>query len=484
MPSDMPAPADMQARYKEVERTLQKHDQAHLLAFYDELSPPEQEALLEEIEAQDWEELSELILSHVVNKPPVSIPEGLEPAPYYPLEPGDDLLEKYKRARERGEALLREGRVAAFTVAGGQGTRLGWDGPKGTFPATPVEGKPLFRVFAEGLQGTERKYGAAVPWYIMTSPINHDATVAFFEEHGFFGLEPGNVTFFSQGVMPSIGLDGKVLLADKGRLALNPDGHGGSLKALYRSGALHDMERRGVTLISYFQVDNPNVKPLDPLFLGLHDLDGAQMSSKGLAKRGPEEKVGNFCGVDGRVQVIEYSDMPAELAGAREEDGTLKFDMGSIAIHTISVDFVRSLNEGNRERFALPYHRAEKRVSYLDLSTGERVEPKESNAVKLEMFVFDALPLAETSIILETDRVEEFAPIKNAQGDDSPETSRRLQSQRAGQWLRLVGVEVPFDEEGHVSAVIELSPLTAVEPRDLEGADLPERIEPGDELAL
>ena len=480
-----PVTMTVNERYERVKETLETHDQTHLLTFYGELNQEEQASLLEQIEAHDWDEIAELIQSHVLNEPDDGIPnvDDIEPPPYYPLAPSSELKSKYEEAYERGEDLLRQGKVAAFTVAGGQGTRLGWDGPKGTFPATPVNGKPLFQVFAEYIQKVQKNYDTTVPWYVMTSPINDEATREFFEAHDFFGLDKANVTFFSQGTMTSIGRGGKVLLAEKGKLAENPDGHGGSLKALYKSGAVEDMEERGVTQISYFQVDNPNVKCLDPLFIGLHTLDNAGMSSKMLEKVGPKEKVGNFVQVDGRIQIIEYSDIPDELAEARDEDGSLQFNAGSIAIHVISVDFVKQLNEGEGG-FALPFHRADKAVPHLDLETGERVEPDEPNAVKLEMFVFDALPLAETSIILETDRVEEFAPIKNAEGDDSPQTSRQLQSQRAGRWLRQHGVEIPLRDNDDVDAVIELSPLTAIRPSDLENADLPQEVKQGEEVAL
>lgn len=472
----------MQERYEPLKQTLQTYGQAHLLHYFDELNDVGKARLLEQLEAQDWAQLSNLV-QDVLNPTEVALSEDIQPAPYYPRTPSVELEETYHRAREHGEALLRAGRVAAFTVAGGQGTRLGWNGPKGTFPATPVQGKPLFQVFAEHILKASQKYGATVPWYLMTSSLNDADTRAFFEQNDFFGLESADVMFFQQGSMPSIGLDGKVLLADKGDLALNPDGHGGSLKALYRSGALDDMRRRGVEQISYFQVDNPNVKPLDPLFIGLHALQGAEMSAKLLPKANPLEKVGTFCLIDGRTSVIEYSDMPNELAEKRNADGSLAFNAGSIAIHILSVDFVRRLNERSG-RFALPYHRAVKKVPHLDLATGERVEPSEPNAVKLETFVFDALPLAEKSVLLETDRVEEFAPIKNAEGSDSPETSRQLQSQRAARWLQAHGVAVPFDDEGRVAATIELSPLTASEPEDLENVKLPKKLEPGSEVAL
>jgi UDP-N-acetylglucosamine/UDP-N-acetylgalactosamine diphosphorylase len=470
-----------EGRHETMRATLESYGQAHLLRFYDELAKAQREALLGELEAQDWEELAELVASHVLAKPEVAPSGTIEPAPYYPREPSARLEAKYREARALGERLIREGKVAAFTVAGGQGTRLGWDGPKGTFPATPILGKPLFRVFAEFLLKAEKKFGSPVPWYIMTSPLNDHKTRAFFKDHDFFGLDPAQVMLFAQGTLPSIGFDGKVLLAEKGKLALNPDGHGGSLRALRRSGALDDMMGRGVTEISYFQVDNPSVKCLDPLFIGLHALDGAEMSSKMLPKREPLEKVGNFCLIDGRVSVIEYSDMPEALAKARDEDGSLKFNAGSIAIHVLSVAFVRRLSEGGR--LMLPLHRAEKKVPHVDLETGEAIRPEAPNAVKLEAFVFDALPLAERSIILETERVEEFAPIKNAEGEDSPGSSKQLQSLRAARWLSGAGVAVPY-RGGEVEAVIELSHLTAIEPKDLKKAELPPRIEPGSEVVL
>ncbi len=471
-------------RYQQVKQTLKRYGQEHLLSFYEDLSTDRQDALLQQLESQDWPQIMELIDSHVLHTPEMTLAQDIQPAPYYPLLPTADLQDKYRKARALGETLITEGKVAAFTVAGGQGTRLGWNGPKGTFPATPIKGKSLFEVFAEFILKTQEKYRATIPWYIMTSPINDGSSREFFEQHKFFGLDPANVTLFPQGTMPSLGLDGKLLLADKDKLAVNPDGHGGSLRALYLSGALEDMARRGVEQISYFQVDNPNVKCVDPLFIGLHALDSAQMSSKMLPKAHAQERVGNFCLLDGRVGVIEYSDMPAQLAEARAADGSLKFNAGSIAIHVIAVDFVRSLNESAGGRFALPFHRARKKVPYLDITSATHIDPEKPNAIKLEAFVFDALPLAKTSIILETDRVEEFAPIKNAEGNDSPATSKQLQSQRAARWLMQQGVDLPFNTAGEVEAIIELSHLTALEPADLSGLDLPQKIEPGSKLVL
>lgn len=463
---------------EEIRERLRRHGQEHLLAFYDRLDEHGRGKLLAELAAVDWESLAGLIGTHVATGPERVVPGRVDPAPYFPKVPPPGLSARYRDYRALGESLLAAGRVAAFTVAGGQGSRLGWDGPKGTFPATPVTGKPLFQVLAEQLLKAQEKYGPEVPWYLMTSPLNDRATREFFAAHDYFGLRAEQVTFFEQGTLPAIGLDGRVLLAARDALALSPDGNGGCFRALHASGALADMEGRGVELISYFQVDNPNAHALDPLFLGLHAGEGAEMSSKMLTKTGPEEKVGTFALLDGKLGVVEYSDIPAELAEARNEDGSLRFGAASIAIHVISTAFVRRLNEAGAP--ALPYHRADKRVAHLDAGG----EPVESDAVKLERFVFDALPLARKSVILETDRVEEFAPIKNAAGVDSPESSKRLQSERAARWLERHGVEVPRGEGGELLAVIELSPLTAVSPDDLRGADLPPRIEPGEEVVL
>lgn len=468
---------------------LQSTGQEHLLRFWSELAPAEQQILVRQIEALDFAALPGWIEQYVRRKPVFELPERIEPPVWYPRDPNSP-RRPYDAARFRaiGEDLVRAGKVAAFCVAGGQGTRLGWDGPKGTYPATPITRKPLFQVFAEQLLAASRRWGRSIPLYVMTSPLNHEPTVAFFESHRFFGLNRADVMFFQQGVMPSFDREsGRILLADKGELALNPDGHGGSLRALHRSGAIDDMARRGIEHISYIQVDNPHVRVIDPLFLGLHaaaEDSSGEMSSKMLPKTGPFEKLGNFCRVNGRTTIIEYSDLPDSLAEQRNEKGDLRFGAGSLAIHCLGVEFVKRLNTAARG-FALPFHRADKKVAHLDLDTGELIEPSEPNAVKLETFVFDALPLCESSIILETDRVEEFAPIKNLSGVDSAESSRALQIERAARWLEAAGVMLARDGQGRCTAVIEISPLTALEAQDLRGRrDLPASIAAGDEVLL
>jgi UDP-N-acetylglucosamine/UDP-N-acetylgalactosamine diphosphorylase len=444
---------------------LEAAGQTHLLTFEDSLDAAGRERLHADIAGLDFDLLRTL---HEGTGPVVgaaTVPADLEPPAVVGLE--DRAVRD--AAREAGEAMIRAGRVAAFTVAGGQGTRLGWRGPKGTFPATPLTGKPLFRLFAEQIRATQQRYGVTIPWYIMTSPINDADTRAFLLDNNCFGLERRHITLLPQGVMPSVDDDGRVLLAAKDAVAVNPDGHGGALRALRTSAALEDMRDRGVEQISYFQVDNPTVRVIDPVFLGLHAThpeSSGEMSSKVVRKTDPAEKVGVFARAGGRTMVVEYSDLPAELAEAREPDGSLRYAGGSIAIHILSVDFVERLTGGEGEQ--LPFHRARKKVPHVDLSTGELVEPAEPNATKYELFVFDAIPLAGRSLVVETDRVEEFAPIKNAEGADSAATSHRLQSERAARWLEARGVTVPRRADGSVDAELEIGPLTAMEPGDLD----------------
>lgn len=460
---------------------LEAHGQAHLLAFYDQLNAKQQAALLAQIAAIDFESLDELIEQYVRHPQRAELPDAIEPAPYHALGAEE------RKYREVGEAVIASGKIAAFTVAGGQGTRLGWNGPKGTFPATPITGKPLFRVFAEQIVAAQRRYGVTIPWYIMTSPINDADTRAFITDNNCFGLNRRDIFMFPQGVVPSFEMNtGRLLLAEKHEIAVNPDGHGGSLRALRQSGAIEDMAGRGIEHISYFQVDNPLAKVIDPVFIGRHTAapeSSAELSSKMVLKASPDEKVGVFCRAEGKTIVIEYSDLPAELSHQRDERGALRFSAGSIAIHLFGVAFVQRLT-ADPHRFGLPWHRAEKKVPFIDIETGKRVEPSSPNAVKLEAFVFDALPLAESALVCETSRAEEFAPIKNADGADSPATSHELQSERFAKWLESRGVHVPRDRHGRAQARIEISPLTAMEAGEIPATDLPPVIQPGANVVL
>ncbi len=471
----------LQDRFAVAYDTLKQAGQEHLLRFYDQLDDAGRTKLVQQVEGIDWPEVARLIQSHVLNKPTFTAPGSITPAPAFPAVPTAALQARYDDARKLGAQRIADGKVAAFCVAGGQGTRLGWEGPKGTFPASPIRKAPLFQLFAEYILKAQRKFGCVIPFYVMTSPINHADTAAFFDEHACFGLNPNDVMLFPQAMFPAVDMKtGKCLLADVDELALSPNGHGGSLKALWTSSAIADMKQRGIQHLSYIQVDNPLVKVIDPLFIGLHAQANAQMSSKMLTKRDALEKVGNFALVDNKMTVIEYSNMPDELAKQTHADGSLKFNAGSIAIHIIDVAFVESLNT-SKQGFALPWNRAEKKVAYLDLQTQKQVKPDTTNAVKLETFVFDALPFTQSSIVLETLRDEEFGPIKNASAPgvhDSPDTSATLQIQRGTRWLTQAGVRVDDD------AVVELTHTTAIDPEDLVGMTLPTHIPAGKPLVL
>lgn len=476
-------------RLDAIRSDLEEAGQSHVLAFFETLDEAGRKRLLAEVEAIDWRELAMLVDRYVHAEPAATLPSDLAPPAAFPRRPVTGEETAYARARRAGEALVRSGKVAVFSVAGGQGSRLGHDAPKGTFPATPIRKRSIFGVIAESIRKTETKYGGTVPWYLMTSRDNDRPTRAFFEAEDYFGLDPKQVMMFPQGMMPAIDVpSGRVLLAAPDALALSPNGHGGALRALIDSGAVDDMERRGIEQLSYTQVDNPLARVVDPLFLGLHVTEGCQMSSKALPKTASEERVGIFAQAGGKVMVIEYSDMPTALATACEEDGQLTYRLGSIAMHAIAVEFIATM--GNRSGGGMAFHRAEKKVDHIDPVSGDPVRPKAPNAVKLEMFVFDALPRCERSIIYETDRVEEFAPIKNADAAnpqasvDSPFTSCMIQVERAGRWLEAHGVDVPRDNQGRVDATIEISPLTAIEPDDLAAVELPRKIAPGASLVI
>jgi UDP-N-acetylglucosamine/UDP-N-acetylgalactosamine diphosphorylase len=443
---------------------LKEYKQEHVIKFIDELNPIQRSRLLRQLEQIDFAELDNLIKEYVKREPEIKIPEDLAPAPFFPLKAESAEMEKlYARAKLKGEELLREGKVAALTVAGGQGTRLGFDAPKGTYPITPVKNKSLFQYFAESLLRAGIKYDHKITWYIMTSQLNNEATRKFFEENNYFGLEAEDVIFFVQGTMPALDYKGKLLLAAKDSLALAPDGHGGTLLALRRSGCLDKMKHDKVEYISYFQVDNPLVSVVNPLFIGLHALEESDMSAVMLAKTEPFEKLGNFCVSNNKLMIIEYSDLPDKLAKAKNADGSLKFIAGSPAIHVLSRKFIAELTQHGR--LDLPWHRADKKINFIN-DKGELVTPEEPNGIKLESFIFDALQLAETTMILEVAREEEFAPTKNKTGVDSVESCREMLIERDAKRLERAGVKVPRDANGKAVVKIEISPLAIIDDED------------------
>ena len=433
---------------------LARHGQEHLLRFWEELDADAQARLSAEVESIDLDRIGGLVGSLLEQGEAPAL--GAVKAPDVMRPGAEDVL--------AGRGVLAAGEVAVVIVAGGQGTRLGFDGPKGCYPIGPVSDRSLFQIHAEKVVALGRRHGAPVPLYVMTSPQNHAETAAFFERHDSFGVE--RLRLFVQGEMPAVdAVSGKILLAERGRVALSPDGHGGVIRALERCGALAEMAEGGIRTIFHLQVDNPLIAIGDAGFLGLHRRAGAEMSSKVVRKTDPAEKVGLVVVRDGRQEMIEYSDLPDDLAERRAADGGLELWAGSIALHLIDVAFAARLAGGGGR---LPFHRARKPVPYVDES-GSRIEPDVANAVKFEQFIFDALPLAERALVVETDRETEFEPLKNASGPASPETVRaRLSDVYAG-WLEAAGVAVPRGANGLPVHPIEVSPLVALDAAELAG---------------
>ncbi|MCY2961059.1 MAG: UTP--glucose-1-phosphate uridylyltransferase [Planctomycetota bacterium] len=363
-------------------------------------------------------------------------PSRFEPAEVFPLRRGPSELAEERRARQRGAEMLRAGTVGWLLVAGGQASRLGHDAPKGCFPVTPLTGTSLYELFAQKLHAARARHGALGPWYVMTSEATDVPTREYFERERYFGLDPRDVVFFRQSMVPALDTAGRILMAAPDAPFLAPNGHGGLLAALATSGALEHARDRGVETFSYFQVDNPLAWPSDPLFLGLHALRGARMSSKVVKKRDAAEKVGVLGRVDGRLTCIEYSDLPATLREARDERGELVFWAGNIALHVLDRAFVEDLTRGGLQ---LPWHVARKRIP-TTAADGVRTEVE---GYKFETFVFDALSLAGPSVVLEVAREREFSPVKNKDGEDSASTARRDQCRLFASWAARAGIALP-----------------------------------------
>jgi UDP-N-acetylglucosamine pyrophosphorylase len=437
--------------------TLQKartlaaaHGQEHLLRFAAELSEAEREALAGQILAVDFPKVSALYRDLVKGKAAEKGPEGeVEPLRARAWE--DYPIPERAAMANQGMRALREGKVAAFLVAGGQGTRLGHDGPKGVFDIGLPSRKSLFQLQAERILRLSRQAGKTIPWYIMTSEENHAETTAFFKERRNFGLPERDIFFFKQGQLPVVDSEGKVLLASKGRISQGPNGNGGCFLALKASGALEDMKRRGVEWVFFYSVDNALVKVCDPHFVGYAMGTGLPAASKAVVRAGPDEKVGVLCTKGGRPSVIEYSEMTPEMLNARTPDGRLRFESANIAIHLFTRAFLEAGADAD-----LPYHVAHKKIAHVGPS-GEMVTPASPNAWKFELFMFDLFPLAEGMGGLLVRREEEFAPVKNRDGVDSPATARALLLDLHRKWALAAGLS----EEELKGKQIEVSPLTS-----------------------
>jgi UDP-N-acetylglucosamine/UDP-N-acetylgalactosamine diphosphorylase len=447
---DTTVPQDLRQR-------LAQHHQEHVLRDWDRLDDAQRRGLLDQLAGLDLDQL-ERLHSQGGNVFQLPRPEQIAPVPVVPTDtPDNDAM------RRLGEEGLGRHEVAILIVAGGQGSRLGFDHPKGMFPAGPVSRHSLFHIHADKVRALGRRHGS-LPLLIMTSPATDQETREYFAEQSYFGLPPEEVFFFCQGTMPAVDAgSGKLLLEAPGRLFLSPDGHGGMVKALAASGLLDRLRKRGIRHLFYYQVDNPLVKVADPVFLGHHLARRSEASSKIVPKKGPQDKLGNLVLVDGRCTIIEYSDLPPELGRQTDEKGRLRIWAGSPAIHFFDLDFLARV-AGKAD--SLPFHKARKKVPYLD-EDGQVIQPQRENALKFERFIFDLLPLAERWVVLETTHEDEFAPLKNASGADSPEAVVQAMSEQAARWLTQAGVDVPRGPDGRLKFPLEISPLFALDAEEL-----------------
>jgi UDP-N-acetylglucosamine/UDP-N-acetylgalactosamine diphosphorylase len=422
----------------ELEAVLARHGQQHLLDALSGLGPDVRKRFLQRLRAVDWDELE-----HVAE--PVLL-DAVEPPSVVTL------AQRARRAgalRAAGERVYRAGRVAVLVVAGGEGTRLGFDGPKGCFALAPHSGKSIYQLQAEKVLSLSQRVGQSVPFLVMTSPATDAQTREFLQAHDRFGLEADQARFFVQGTVPSLDRNGRALLAAPGELLENPDGHGGVFTALVASGQLDRLRQDGITQVVYIQVDNVLAPVDDPELVGLASSAKADVVTKVVTKVDPDEKVGHLVRLAGRERIVEYTELSPDQTRARDADGELLLRWGSPAMHCWSVDFLAHLAERG---FRLPLHRSAKPLhAWADGAV------REVTGWKHERFVFDLLPQAERSVALEIDRQAEFAPVKNAAGDDSPATAVELMHRQFAEWLEAVGVRVSPPP----GARIEISPLLA-----------------------
>jgi len=450
---------------------LQPTGQEHLLAFWDELDAAQKTSLAAQVEAIDFA-LIDLLYRGDEDQPDwVELSRRATPPPAVRLAErlggGGDLGISDEAAAKRGAEALGAGKVGVILTAGGQGSRLGFEKPKSEYPIGPLSSASLLQFHVEKIRATAARYGVAVPLYLMTSPATHDDTIRFLAENDNFGLVSDDLVVFCQGTMPAVDIEtGKLLMSEKDQLFRSPDGHGGTIAALGTSGAIEHMQTRGVEQIFYLQVDNPLVPICDPALIGYHVLAESELTSLAVAKHQPHDKLGNFAMIDGRLHVIEYSDLPDDVAELCDEQGRLKFWAGSIAVHI----FERTLLERSLKLTdTLPFHIAKKKVPYVD-ATGKRVTPPEPNALKFEKFIFDLLPVAERPIVVEYAEAECFAPLKNAPGaekDTAEYVQRRMLAQHRC-WLEAAGANIAE----HID--VEISPLFA-----LDAAAVAQKIQPG-----
>lgn len=395
---------------------LKKYNQEHIIKILEKLDGERKENLIKQIKNIDFEEMNRLYNS---TKEENKLNCTIEPIGFIDKAKLTD--EEREKLSENGVELIKNGGYAVVTMAGGQGTRLGFNGPKGTFKldVTP-EGKYIFEILLDTIKEQNRKYNSEIYWYIMTSKENNDDTIRFFEEHNYFGYNKEKVKFFKQFDLPLMSLDGKLLLNDRFEIKEASDGNGGVFKAMKKEGILDDMKSKGIKWVYISGVDNIMVKPVDSIFVGLAMRENVQCATKSIVKSYPEEKVGAFCKKNGKPGVVEYMEMNDEMIYGKNEDGELLYGESHIVSNMFSIDALEIIaNE------KLEYHCAKKKNSHID-EDGNLIVAKEPNSYKFESFIFDAFQFFNDLLIMRVDRNREFAPIKNASGIDSPESAKEI----------------------------------------------------------
>ncbi len=438
---------------------LEQLNQQHLVQFLEQLTAAEAASLAKQLADIDFQQIQRLVSNQDKSTDWAQLAAQAVPPPAARLGEKQPLIAP-DAALAAGEAALRSGRVGMILVAGGQGTRLGFDLPKGMFPIGPISNRTLFQMHADRLLAVMKRYAVSIPMYVMTSPATDAETRAYFDEHDRCGLSADQLRIFCQGTMPAVSdQDGKILMSNKHSLALSPDGHGGLVAALGKHGCLQQAKEEGIDFLYYAQVDNPLAELCDPRLIGYHLLAKSQMTTQVVQKRFAKEKVGNVVSIDGKVQIIEYSDLPDQAAEQTNPDGSLRLWAGNIAVHVFDRDFLESVVASDE---GLPFHRAHKKVAFVD-SAGVLHEPTSPNAIKFERFVFDLLPLAKNAFVVEGDPAEIFAPVKNADGAevDTPAHSKQAICGLHRRWLEAAGATLAD------GVCVEIHPDWALDERDV-----------------
>ena len=396
---------------------LKMYNQEHIIRLLEKLDEDKKQALVEQISKIDFHQLKELYDN---TKKEIEIKENkIEPLPYLDKKKlSEEQKEKFQRL---GEAILEKGEYAVVTMAGGQGTRLGHPGPKGTFKLDVYgKGKYLFEILAENLKEANQKYGRVIPWYIMTSKQNNDETIEFMEKHNYFGYDKDSVRFFAQSELPLLDVNGKLLVGKDMKIKEASDGNGGTYSSLRASGCLAEMKEKGIKWVFIGGVDNALLKMADTILLGMAIDKKVQIASKSIVKANPHERVGVFAKMNGHPKVIEYSEMPEKMAEEVDSDGELKYGEAHIMCNLYTIEAIEKISKET-----LIYHSAFKKNAYID-KEGKEVIPTEPNSFKFESFIFDAFELFDDIAILRGKREDDFAPVKNREGVDSPKTAKEL----------------------------------------------------------